>query len=186
MCDSYEALVELLDALARRDGRKPSVSDRRLSKRRSICNLSGYLFSHPNWGNRAPIFASIMAAQSTIIPLFGRQKPYAARLAQTSDYLPMPWAAGDPDLFHGSRVRRRRGRQLDRAGFQGAYLLDLHNVARHPHRFKFNWRRLISEVKSAAPFIFGQWRFPSFCSSQAFSFTESCCAHRPSPVDSER
>lgn len=91
-----------------------------------------------------------MAAQSIIIPLFGRQKPYAARLAQTSDYLPMPWAAGDPHLFHGSRVRRRRGRQLDRAGFQGAYLLDLHNVARHPHRFKFNWRRLISEVKSAA------------------------------------
>jgi hypothetical protein len=91
-----------------------------------------------------------MAAQSIIIPLFGRQKPYAARLAQTSDHLPIPWAAGDPHLFHGSRVRRRRGRQLDRAGFQGAYLLDLHNVARHPHRFKFNWRRFISEVRRAA------------------------------------
>jgi hypothetical protein len=34
MCDSYEVrLVELLDALARRDGREPSVSDRRLTKR---------------------------------------------------------------------------------------------------------------------------------------------------------
>jgi hypothetical protein len=34
MCDSYEVrLVELLDALARRDARKPSVPHRRLSKR---------------------------------------------------------------------------------------------------------------------------------------------------------
>jgi len=34
MRDSYEArLVELLDAFARRGGRKPRVSDRRLSKR---------------------------------------------------------------------------------------------------------------------------------------------------------
>ena len=70
-----------------------------------------------------------MAAQNIIIPPFGRQKPYATRLAQTSDHLPIPWAAGDPHLSHGSRVRKRRGRQLDRAGFQGAYLWDLHNVA---------------------------------------------------------
>jgi hypothetical protein len=34
MCDSYEVrLVELLDALPRRDARKPSVPDRRLSQR---------------------------------------------------------------------------------------------------------------------------------------------------------
>jgi hypothetical protein len=34
ICDSYEVrLVELLDALPRRDARKPSVPDRRLSQR---------------------------------------------------------------------------------------------------------------------------------------------------------
>jgi hypothetical protein len=62
----------------------------------------------------------------------------------------MPWAAGDPHLLHGSGVRRRRRRQLDHAGFQGAYLLDLHHVARHPRRPKFNWHRVISQVRSIA------------------------------------
>jgi len=67
-------------------------------------------------GNRANIRLD-HAARSIIIPLFGRQKPYAARLAQTPDHLPVPWAGGDPNLFHGSGVRRRRRRQLDHAGF---------------------------------------------------------------------
>jgi hypothetical protein len=115
----------------------------------------------------APTFGSIMAVQSITITLFGRQNPYAARLAQTSDHLPMPWAAGDPHLFHGSRVRGRRKRQLDHAGFHGAYLLDLHDVARHRHRFKFNWRRVISEVSSVAHSFLVNG---AFCDSARYRF----------------
>ena len=49
---------------------------------------------------------------------------------------------------------------MDRAGFHRSYLLDLHNVALHPHRFKFNWRRLISEVGSAAHSFLVDGAFP--------------------------
>src|SRR5712664_2288032 len=44
---------------------------------------------------------------------FDREKSDEVRVAQTSDYLPGSWVAGDSGLFPGSGVaRRRRGRQL--------------------------------------------------------------------------
>ena len=39
---------------------------------------------------------------------------------------------------------------MDHTGFPVTYFLDLHHVACHPRRLKFNWRRIISQVRSPA------------------------------------
>ena len=62
-----------------------------------------------------------------------------------------PWAAGGSHLPPGSGVHRRKRRgQLDHPGFPGAYLLDLHHVARHRRHLEFNCRPVISQVRSLA------------------------------------
>jgi hypothetical protein len=89
-------------------------------------------------------------ARSVTPGYFDRQKPYAVHLAQTFDHLPVSRILGGSHLLPGSGIHRRRKRQLDHARFPGAYLLDLHHVARRPRRPKFNWRGVISQVRSIA------------------------------------
>src|SRR6266511_5608015 len=112
----------------------------------------------------SPLVASgsCRKARSGISCYFARTEAYAVDLAQTSDHLSVSRPAGDSRLLPGSGVPWRRRRQLDHARFPGAYLLDLHHVARHPHHPKFNWRRVISQVRSIAhsPLVNG-----AFCDS---------------------
>src|SRR6476646_9508305 len=62
---------------------------------------------------------------------FDREKSDDLRLAQTSDYLPGSWGAGDSGLFPGSGAARGRwGWHLDQVGFSGPYLLELHHAGR--------------------------------------------------------
>jgi len=49
---------------------------------------------------------------------------------------------------------------LDHPGFPGAYLLDLHHIARHPRHLKFNCRPVISPVRSVAHSLWLNGAFP--------------------------
>ena len=72
-----------------------------------------------------------------------------------------PWAAGGSHLPPGSGVHRRKRRgQLDHPGFPGAYLLDLHHIARHPRHLKFNCRPVISPARSVAHSLWLNGAFP--------------------------
>src|SRR5205809_2764066 len=85
------------------------------------------------------------------LPKFGRQNSYEIRLAETSDHLPVSWAAGGSHLLLGSSASRKwRRRQLDHTGFPGTYLLDLHHVYRHGRHRKFDCCPVIPKIRSVA------------------------------------
>ena len=65
-----------------------------------------------------------------------------------------------PVYFLDLATTQQGGRQLDHTRFPGAYLLDLHHVASHPHHLKFNWRPVVSQLRSIAysPLLNGAFR----------------------------
>jgi hypothetical protein len=63
---------------------KPSSAIGGFQNARSICKLNGYLFSHPNSGNRAPTFASINGGAKHHNPSFWQTealcRPFGANI----------------------------------------------------------------------------------------------------------
>src|SRR4026207_27358 len=55
-----------------------------------------------------------------------------------------------PIYFLDLAFTEEGGGNWDHTGFPRAYLLDLHHIARHRCRLNFNWRRIISQVRSIA------------------------------------